>query len=62
MGVVEELMCGVYVTVSKGSDRYDLASTLCEYDLRTGDLFIMSWASVRWVSISIAANVWWRCA
>ena len=25
----------------------DLASTLCEYDLRKGDLFVLSWARVR---------------
>ena len=34
-----------------------LASTLCKYDLRKGDLFILSWARVRRVmqgSISIA--------
>ena len=28
-------------------DRYVLASTLCKYDLRKGDLFIQSWARVR---------------
>ena len=28
-------------------DGCDLASTLCKYDLRNGDLFIMSWARVR---------------
>ena len=31
-----------------------LASTLCKYDLRKGDLFVLSWARVR--------RVWWRCA
>ena len=25
----------------------DLASTLCKYDLRKGDLFVLSWARVR---------------
>ena len=25
----------------------DLASTLCNYDLRMGDLFVLSWAMVR---------------
>ena len=25
-----------------------LASTLCKYDLRKGDLFVLSWARVRW--------------
>ena len=28
-------------------DRCDLASTLCRYDLRKGDLFVLSWARVR---------------
>ena len=28
-------------------DGCDLASTLCEYDLRKGDLFVLSWARVR---------------
>ena len=27
----------------------DLASTLCKYDLKKGDLFVMSWARVRQV-------------
>ena len=28
-------------------DGYDLSSTLCKYDLRKGDLFVLSWARVR---------------
>ena len=35
-------------------DGYYLASTLCKYDLRKGDLFVLSWAMVRrvrWGSI-----------
>ena len=28
-------------------DGCDLASTLCKYDLRKGNLFVMSWARVR---------------
>ena len=43
-----------------------LASTLCKYDLRKGDLFVLSWARVRRVVrkkyLFRAANVWWRCA
>ena len=27
-------------------NRCDLASTLCKYDLRKGDLFVLSWASL----------------
>ena len=29
-----------------------------KYDLRKGELFVLSWARVR----RGAANVWWRCA
>ena len=43
-------------------DGYDLASTLCKYDLRKGDLFVLSWARVKRESFFRAANVWWRCA
>ena len=55
------------VTVGHSGDGCDLASTLCKYTLRKGDLFVMGWAKVRRVrrgSISSvrAANVWWRCA
>ena len=28
-------------------DGCDLSSTLCKYDLRKGDLFVLSWAWVR---------------
>ena len=28
-------------------DGYILASTLCKYDLKKGDLFVLSWARVR---------------
>ena len=34
----------------------DLASTLCEYDLRKGDLFVLSWAMVR--RVRRAVFVW----
>ena len=33
-------------------DGCDLVSTLCKYDLRKGDLFVLSWARVRRGSIS----------
>ena len=36
MGAVEEMMC---VDVTEGA--------LCKYDLRKGDLFVLSWARVR---------------
>ena len=33
-------------------DGCNLASTLCKYDLRNGDCFVLSWARVRQGSIS----------
>ena len=33
-------------------DGCDLASTLCKYDLRKGDLFVLSWPRVRRGSVS----------
>ena len=33
-------------------DGCDLASTLCKYDLRKGDIFVLTWARVRRGSIS----------
>ena len=33
-------------------DGCDLASTLCKYDLRKGDLYVLSWARVMRGSIS----------
>ena len=68
MGAVEEMMCVVCVDVAEGAYSGDgcvLASTLCKYDFRNGDLFVLSWARVRRVrrgSLFRAANVWWRCA
>ena len=49
MGAVEEMMCVVCVGVAEGDsgDGCDLASTLCKYDLRKGDLFVLSWARVQ---------------
>ena len=40
-------MVRVSVTEGHSGDGCDLASTLCKYDLRTGVLFILSWARVR---------------
>ena len=42
-----------------------LASTLCKYDLRKGDSFVLGWARVPRVRrkyLFRAANVWWRGA
>ena len=48
MGAVEEMMCVVRVSVTKrhSSDECDLASTLCNCDLRKGDLFVLGWTRV----------------
>ena len=40
-------------------DGCDVASTLCIYDLRKGDLFVLREAGKY---LFRAANVWWRCA
>ena len=51
---VERMVCVVCVGVAEGlsGDGCDLASTLCKFDLRKGDLFVLSWARVRRGSIS----------
>ena len=45
---VEDMMCVVCVMLQRGhsGDGNDLALTLCKYDLRKGDLFVLSWARV----------------
>ena len=50
MGAVEEMVCVVCVDVTEGGIvEMDgvLAPTLCKYDLRKGDLFVLSWIRVR---------------
>ena len=51
MGAVEEMMWVVCMSVTEGysGDGCDLVSTLCKYDLRKSDLFVLSWARVRQV-------------
>ena len=46
MGAVEEMMCVWMSQRGHSGDGCVLASTLCKYDLRMGDLFILSWAMV----------------
>ena len=36
-------------------DGCDLVSTLCSYDLRKGDLFVMSWAMVKLCTLGVFA-------
>ena len=40
-------MCVCVLQRGHSSDGFDLASTLCKYDLRKGDLFVLSWARLR---------------
>ena len=47
VGAVEEMMCVVYVSVTKGYSGYGCDLALCRYDLRKGDLFVLSWARVQ---------------
>ena len=47
LGAVEEMMCVVCVSFTEGAYECDLASILCKYDLRKGDLFVLSWARVQ---------------
>ena len=53
MGAVEDMMCVLCVSVTEGhsGDGCDLVSTLCKYDLRKDDLFVLSWVRVRRVSL-----------
>ena len=45
MGAVEDIVC--VLQKGRSGDRCDLASTLCKYGLRKGDLFVLSWTRVR---------------
>ena len=48
VGEVEDRMCVVY---GHSDDGCNLASTLCRYNLRKGNLFALSWARVLRVSL-----------
>ena len=43
-----DILVRMWVQLKRGhsGDGYDLASTLYKYDLRKGDLFVLSWARV----------------
>ena len=43
------MSCVLVLQRGHNGDGCDLASTLCKYDLRKGDLFVLSWARVRQV-------------
>ena len=44
MGAVEEMMC--MLQRGHSGDGCDSALTVCRYDLKKGDIFILSWARV----------------
>ena len=44
MGAVEDMIC---VVMGHRGNGCDLASILCKYDLRKGDLFVLSWAGLQ---------------
>ena len=48
MGIIKEMICVVFV-LQRGysGNGCDLASTLCMFDMRKGDLFVLSLARVR---------------
>ena len=43
------MMCVGGLQRGHSGDGCDLVSILCKYDLRKGDLFVLSWAMVRQV-------------
>ena len=47
VGEVEEIICVGVLQREHSGDGCDLASTLCKYDMRKEDLFVLSWARVR---------------
>ena len=60
VGKVEEMMmlCMWVLQRAHCGDGCDLASTLCKYDFREGDSFVLSWASVRRVRrVSISSEL-----
>ena len=40
------MCCVCVLQTGHSGERCDFASTLCKYDLRKGDLFVLSWWSV----------------
>ena len=52
-------VCGCYKGHS--GDGCDLASTLCRYDLRKGDLFFLSWARDRRVRLGSISSELLMC-
>ena len=57
------MLCVWMLQRGHSGDGCVLASTLCKYDLRKGDLFVLRWARMRRVwwgkALFRAACVWW---
>ena len=51
MSAVKEMMCVGMLQSGNSGDGPNLASNLCRYDLRKGDLLGLSWARVRRVRL-----------
>ena len=65
MCATEEMVCVMCVCVLQrghGGDGCDLVSTLCKYDLRKGDLFVLSWTRVRRVRQGSLSSVLLMCS
>ena len=45
--LTDAVCCVCVLQRGHSSDGCDLASTLCKYELRKGDLFVLSWARVQ---------------
>ena len=59
MGAVEEIVCVMCVGVAEGHSGAgcDWVSTLCKYDLRKGDLYVLGWGSIRRVRRAVCVRV-----
>ena len=56
------MSCYVWVLQRRNSGNgYGLPSTMYMYDLRKGDLFVLSWARVRRVSQGSISSEWLVC-
>ena len=53
---------GDHIVETNSGDGYVLASTLWNYELRKGDLFVLSWARVRRVTRGIISSEVLMCA
>ena len=66
MGAVEEMMCIVCVMLQWGhsGDGCDFVPSLCEYDLRQGDVYVLGKGAKSEAGKDLFRfdNVWWRYA